>query len=490
MASSVACVDGSAHTPDGVLVRIKWKAWHWPDGEVRFELRRPLLDAHQEEYSSCFEVARFLRRHRGVLEPLFLGFNTAFDDNIFPSKSAFAFRRGDIGDRTKHEFASSTLGLLIILLWSSIHKHKLAARQRSMSLLVAAFGAVMVAEFRPDSFLPDDCEDAKNLCDQEPVVDGMCPHLKQALESSPAAGEATPQVRWAALLQTLLRASGSGCQAVIGLWRSLLFRCAEHINQRIAAEAFSADLRGFAVLEQAGRAKRKRADEDYKDDCTGTAVKTHRAVSGAAMVRADGTIDPSTARAWEKKVMRAYLEACAKTFAGCQILCISSDAGRIGDPPEETIFFLLWSPCNDRGAFLPVQAGFQCYGPRGHGATDLGCSKPRDGGICTSLRGRGGPTLQIQIAGPSRLASRKSRGCPQIRLGVRIFSAGKSGRPYFRGLQNPDAISRDIPQFCMSVFSLRKIRTRPYFRRRNPDVRIFIRVHCVSGFPAGMQPQL
>ena len=79
-------------------------------------------------------------------------------------------------------------------------------------------------------------------------------------------------------------------------------------------------------------------------------------MSGAAVLRCDGLVDPGTARKQEHATMQGYLMAGRRALGAADILCICSDAGRVGDPPEESVFYMAWSPLPvDLGMLLPVQ---------------------------------------------------------------------------------------------------------------------------------------
>eukprot|EP00972_Heterocapsa_arctica_P057904 8543338-Heterocapsa_arctica.AAC.1 len=74
------------------------------------------------------------------------------------------------------------------------------------------------------------------------------------------------------------------------------------------------------------------------------------------MLRSGGGAHPHSAPHWEKHEVLAYQQAAFRTFSTCKQLSVASDGARLGDPPEENVMFLCWSPQPDVGLVAPPQA--------------------------------------------------------------------------------------------------------------------------------------
>lgn len=127
---------------------------------------------------------------------------------------------------------------------------------------------------------------------------------------------------------------------------------AQRVNQRVCAQDF--EVQGVDLPQRPG--KRMRVDEDFRRFVSVDVVQAHRARSGAQFLRGAGTVAASSGPKWEEKELAAYLEAGTRCFEGCQILAVSSDAARLGDPAEETVVYSVWSPEANCAFVGPCQA--------------------------------------------------------------------------------------------------------------------------------------
>ena len=100
-------------------------------------------------------------------------------------------------------------------------------------------------------------------------------------------------------------------------------------------------------------------------DVVRSAIEKRRTRNGEALLRALASADPSRARAWGNKELLLIANACKRRFGVLRrdhlVLGISSDAARLGDPPEEPVASHFWSPALNAGAVgAPQVAGHMC----------------------------------------------------------------------------------------------------------------------------------
>ena len=66
-------------------------------------------------------------------------------------------------------------------------------------------------------------------------------------------------------------------------------------------------------------------------------------------------MERSLAQAWESSLMHCYQSAAFREFENESVLGVSSDAARLGDPPEGTGYGTFWNPQTTRAAIgLPM----------------------------------------------------------------------------------------------------------------------------------------
>ena len=102
---------------------------------------------------------------------------------------------------------------------------------------------------------------------------------------------------------------------------------------------------------------RRRIDMDYKLHVINEKVATSASKSGAQSMRSDG-YDPSLARRWEVMSMKRHVGAMFRVFADANILLVTGDGGRFGDPPEETNMYEAFAPEHNRVTLLSSQVNF------------------------------------------------------------------------------------------------------------------------------------
>ena len=363
----VCCIRGHGATASGTQVGFEWKAWCSKDGTVRWEVRRPLNDFFKHVLGkSKLDVASYLSKQKDTFTVLLGKLGASFGDHIFPSRLAVQ-RAGNAEACANHmvkaEHTCTTLALLVILVWLSLARRVLKERELAKTLLLAFLGrATTPGKSWAESF-DELLRERKPFCQEAPVSDGGCRHvvqLQQSLLAHPAAGSD----KVLAILQQLQKCSTMGCEAISGLPAEFWDAVATGVDLQIAAGRFNVDARSLEPGQAAGQ-KRSRIDEDWKRMVVTESVQLKRARSGSMVLRAGGgSVNYRMAPVWEEKEMLYYQCAAHRCFKGCRQLSIASDGARLGDPPEENIIFIMWTPQGDVGAVAPPQAGHYKF----HGA--------------------------------------------------------------------------------------------------------------------------
>ena len=360
VARSVYLIKGCACDDEGNRVEIDWKVVELRGG-LRWEARRPLWCLHEKAYRVLFEPARWLRRRRADLEKDLDRFAVGYDEAIITSRLAVSSRerRLDAGEQLPHredarqEFTMTTLALLVTLIWCAVHKHENSAKARAVAAMLALFQSCLGAESLNIRQLFSPAQLSRR-CRSAPL--GMVRCMRQDIFESAAMAivGANPQATLTRLI-VLVYKHASQCPSLDETFVLVVFEIARRIEAHIG-KSEPTRVEALASFRVAGR-KRTRVDEDYMDTKTNDLVSTGAVMSGGVALRHDDLHDESLARMWEKKTMLSYLREARRVFANARVFSIASDAGRVGDPPEETRFFLGFSGCVEYGVILPPQAG-------------------------------------------------------------------------------------------------------------------------------------
>lgn len=341
-------------TEEGQSVMVDWKAWAYPDNSVHFELRGPMEGIAKHTYKkTSFRLAHWLRTMKSSHEGLLLGFGLVYRDHMFPSR--LACKRGGLaGDLTdvKAEFSATTLGLL------NLFGYNFSTRQsRAQVGVVEASLSAFFARIELDADLHDElARVAPNFqvaCSQPPLQDGWCKHMEGLAERLRACPK-RPEQAALFLLQTVYEygpAISEDCPTARGLCKGILRLLGRFIDDRLLSGDFEVDGLGLRPRP----AKRQRVDEDMKHFIAVQAVRNKQTRSGSTLLRGIGVACSSAGPKWEAAELAAYQVAGKRVFETSCVLCVVSDGARLGDPPEETIAYMIWSPDIDRSFVGPVQ---------------------------------------------------------------------------------------------------------------------------------------
>lgn len=328
---------------------------------MRWEVRRPLHDFFKHVLGkSKLDVASYLSKQKDTFTVLLGKLGASYGDHIFPSRLAVQ-RAGNAEAcanlMVKAEHTCTTLALLVILVWLGMARRVLKEKELAKTLLLAFLSQATTSGKPWAESFEELLHERKPFCQEAPVSDfGCCCHvvqLQQALLLHPASG--SDQVFH--LLQQLQECSAMGCEAISGLAAEFWDAVATDVDLNFAAGRFNTDMWKL-VPEQAAGQKRSRIDEDWKRMVVTESVQLKRARSGSMVLRAGGgSVNYRMAPVWEEKEMLYYQCAAHRCFKGCRQLSLASDGARLGDPPEENIIFIMWTPQGDVGVVAPPQAG-------------------------------------------------------------------------------------------------------------------------------------
>lgn len=353
---SICRVQGSASTADdGVFIKYDFKAWAFPDSVVHWEVRCAMQAVMEHLYQKAqFRLAHWLRSQRGGHEALLLSFGLQYKSHMFPSQLSCR-RRGqsDCLEEVKSEFSSTTVGLLNIFgcFFATQQKKK---NELIVRALVESFFAQVISPRRMKDMLISNAHQCQVSCSAAPLEDGWCAHLSSLAERL----RACPDMATATALFCLqeiygeLLALAEQCCAAKAIGRAWLRTLAVVIDERMASGSFNVEGVGLPTRP----AKRMRLDSDFKQFISMDGLTEKRAKSGSILLRGNGLADPSVARKWEEQQCVAYQHAARSALSACSVVGVTSDGARLGDPPEETIVYMVYGADVEKGAIAPVQA--------------------------------------------------------------------------------------------------------------------------------------
>ena len=151
-------------------------------------------------------------------------------------------------------------------------------------------------------------ERAKDTCCEGVSVEGLCKRLSEIYPPCVDNGDNL----FARMMVQLFRYDT--CPSCMQLVCRLLLHVAQLMCERIVDDVLPADMECLLDGRQAGRARQRRIDMDYKLYVVNEKVATNAVESGAQAMRCSGN-DPSLARRWEIQSMQRHVGAMFRCFA-------------------------------------------------------------------------------------------------------------------------------------------------------------------------------
>ncbi len=156
---------------------------------------------------------------------------------------------------------------------------------------------------------------------------------------------------------TCVRSFSARCRACVGFFKLLFKSVAGVIDSKLNAGYYSVSTPSSVTSD---RKRRSRVNESFKQAVVGTAVQQRRARNGETLLRTLDVSVEASARHWARAEMLALAAVGKRMIRNLWnsplVVGISSDAARLGNPPEETVAYNVWFPALNAGAVGVPQA--------------------------------------------------------------------------------------------------------------------------------------
>ena len=302
-------------------------------------------------------MSRWLSKHKKHLELVMHAFACDYKDHFFPSRAALT--RGGVAEVnsecwTKQEFTATSKGLLLMLLWLTISRRFPKDRRRAHALMQSLLDRTLPGA--GDSWhtkFEDMVAAARHRCEQSNGI-GDCEHVAVFKDMLIAKAADTPMDKLVTSMVSLMQLANGKCSTLKDVRAEFIDEASCCLDASLLEGGFAVDLGSLCPAAQPG-SKRRRIDEDFKSFVINQVVQKKKANSGSAFLRTATSVSPTMTSMWEEEHMAAYQVAMKRGFAAAKQVSVTSDAARLGDPPEETEIFLLWTPQGDCAAVAPPQ---------------------------------------------------------------------------------------------------------------------------------------
>ena len=163
----------------------------------------------------------------------------------------------------------------------------------------------------------------------------QCPHMVAVMQDG--FNDTDRHLALVRLLQHLYKGRDT-CPILKETLQSVCRLVAAEVDASVQTVAYTLDPTKADGYEEAGK-KRRRIDADYKRATTSTVLESGRASSSSSFLRADAVVEGKRASEWEEKEL-LRVQAAMWYAAGSRpidVVVVSSDAGRFGQPAEDTL---------------------------------------------------------------------------------------------------------------------------------------------------------
>lgn len=254
----------------------------------------------------------------------------------------------------KQEYACTPKGVLVLLLWFSIGRKASAEKHSAKALFMEFLRVVIAPALDVQQVMGALVSEFAPVCGSPPIMNGVCQHVVELLSAWSDTDGCAPADRIHAALVLLYPFGASRkCECLRFVYVDFFDTVASLVQQKIHNGDFEVRPSQLSPGEGGGK-RRKRIDEHYKMHVV-TCSKAKRAKTGRALLRAYGDIHPSLAGKWEAEHMLKYLAMGNRAFYDAKQISLCQDCARLGDPPEETLVSLLWTPQGNHAIVPPPQ---------------------------------------------------------------------------------------------------------------------------------------
>ena len=340
--------DGSAHV-------VEHKAWCHRDGQVLWELRRPLQAILKQRQD--LQLNKLLKQHYGewVSAATVCG---GGDQDLILSRRSANVRSMGADQRVHSEFSATTIGVLGILLHVAFMRKR--SDERSIAKAVLSGFFMVMAEPAEMSRIRVGNMIARFawMCPLrvEAANDAVCSHvdrLKALCNAPPCAGLHPDATNL--LLQVFITAHY--CEAAKALLQAWVRRMRASIDKNAFDDPrHNDDPQKCMLLE--GRSQRLRIDEDLKRKWVEDLPRSGRVRSMTTAVMCDGVYSGSTgnARKCQDDFLACYMVAGWEQGELARgVVALTSDGKRLGTPAVDTNTYSCWLAEQDLAFWLPNQ---------------------------------------------------------------------------------------------------------------------------------------
>ena len=253
------------------------------------------------------------------------------------------------------EFALTTRGLIGMLFAGQRMWKRTALQGAAKMLCLSLLEKVHIQEYGGLRDLQEIHAGVRALC-ADARAGFICMHLAAARAEVAAAGDLAPQGQCMHFIFALFAVSHE-CPAAMAKLAECMLYISKAVENGLPAMAYTTDPTKVDVDQNAAGRKRRRVDEDYKAMVVRDAVAGGRASHTAAFLRADDRYSDKNADQWVTDELLSYQSAGWFAATTAHTVCCCFDAGRVGNPAEQTenIAAQLFSWTGNTFMWLPPQ---------------------------------------------------------------------------------------------------------------------------------------
>ena len=319
------------------------------------------MEGLRKKFNATLVTHKFLKRHLYEYIELFnsIGAESFIPEHFVPNhnmvKANVEYQNVEgIKEYVMQEIGITSFGLLLVIAWHQKDRTIVHATHARMVLDVVCH-TFFEPTFDLGSLVQQYTIACQTACTEDPVSeDGNCFCFTRALNILSGHGIDTDTEGPSPIVDIIasfieFMDLAMVCPATISFFRLLLTSVADVIDASLLDGNLEIDL----LAECEGRKKRKRISESFKYAVVRTAVEGKRARNPEALLRALNFTCDSVSRQWVEEEMLTTVATSKRAISGLTwkrfVLGMVSDGARLGDPPEETVAFAMWTPQLDAG---------------------------------------------------------------------------------------------------------------------------------------------
>lgn len=349
----------SAWDDSDCIVRVKAYGFNSvgdaPQGACRvwLELQGLLHSLVPKETAQNMKLSKTLKKLAAKLGYVMEFFGESFADCILPSMRAWPSDEV-MSPFCRQEYQISVVGYLALLVGWNTCRHSVQERDMARICFIAFARKVCGPEVFSEVSASRMTEVVLSACPHgSHFTQGVCIHVDELLAKEQTLTGDIGESLWN--LVSFLYARANVCGALARWLPIVASALAASAHRGIETQGVDDPLKK-ATFATTSKGRKRRLDEDYID-ALGSAVSSGRATSTSAVARVMGDISSSAANKHDEQFLRAYNAQGHLTFWGAEAVGLTYDAGRLGQPPEETVLFCIERVDRGEAMWLPPQAG-------------------------------------------------------------------------------------------------------------------------------------